>query len=63
MDTSNWDRSVATQVPGESAQPESPFYGNLLPLWAKNEYFPLTFSRQAIEQNLAHRLTLQAAHK
>jgi penicillin amidase len=59
MDVADWDRSVATQVPGESAQPESPYYGNLLPLWAKNEYFPLAFSRQAIDSHAAHRLTLQ----
>jgi penicillin amidase len=59
MDVADWDRSVATQVPGESAQPESPYYGNLLPLWAKNEYFPLAFSRRAIDSHAAHRLTLR----
>lgn len=59
MDVADWDRSVATQVPGESAQPESPYYGNLLRLWANNEYFPLAFTRQAIESHAAHRLTLR----
>jgi penicillin amidase len=61
MDVSNWDRSVATQVPGESAQPESPNYGNLLPLWADNKYFPLAYSRRAIDAVAAHTLKLQPA--
>jgi penicillin amidase len=59
LDAGDWDRSVVTQVPGQSAQPESKFYGNLLPLWAENEYFPLAFSRKAVEKHAAHRLVLQ----
>ncbi len=61
MDVSDWDRSLVTNTPGQSGQPESPFYGNLLPLWADNEYFPLAFSREAVEEHEAHRLTLQPA--
>jgi penicillin amidase len=59
LDAGDWDRSVVTQVPGQSAQPESKFYGNLLPLWADNEYFPLVFSRKAVDKHAAHRLVLQ----
>ena len=59
FDTGDWDRSVVTQVPGQSGQPESEFYGNLLPLWANNEYFPLAFSRKAVDQQAARRLMLQ----
>jgi penicillin amidase len=59
LDAGDWDRSVVTQVPGQSGQPESKFYGNLLPLWAENEYFPLVFSRKVVEEHAAHRLTLQ----
>ena len=61
MDVSDWDRSLVTNTPGQSGQPESPFYGSLLPLWADNEYFPLAFSRDAVEEHEAHRLTLQPA--
>lgn len=57
----DWDRSLVTNTPGQSGQPGSPFYGNLLPLWASDEYFPLYFSRAAIEANAAHRLVLQPA--
>jgi penicillin G amidase len=59
LDVSNWDRSIATNTPGQSGQPGSPFYGNLLPLWANDEYFPLLFSSGAIEAHARHRLTLR----
>jgi penicillin G amidase len=59
LDVSDWDRSVATSTPGQSGQPGSPFYGNLLPLWANDEYFPLVFSRAAVEREAAHRLVLR----
>ena len=59
MDASNWDQSVVTQVPGQSAQPESPYYGNLLPLWANQQYFPLAFSRKAVDAAAAHTLRLK----
>jgi penicillin amidase len=56
---SDWDRSLVTNTPGQSGQPGSPFYGNLLPLWASDSYFPLVFSRARVEKESAHRLTLQ----
>lgn len=58
LDVSNWDNSLTINTPGQSGQPESPFYGNLLPLWANNEYFPMTFSRKAVDEKAAHRLKL-----
>lgn len=59
MDVSDWDKSIVTNTPGQSAQPGSPFYGNLLPLWADDQYFQLAFSKAAVEKNAAHRLTLR----
>jgi penicillin amidase len=59
LDLSDWDKSVAINVPGQSAQPESPHYGDLLPLWAEGKYFPLLFSRDSIEKNAAERLLLE----
>ena len=59
LDLSDWDKSVAINVPGQSAQPESPHYGDLLPLWAEGKYFPLLFSRERIEKNAAERLLLE----
>jgi penicillin amidase len=59
LDLSNWDNSVAINVPGQSGQPESPHYRDLLPLWAEGKYFPLLFSREKIEKNAAQRLLLE----
>ena len=59
MDVADWDRSMVTNVPGQSGQPESPFYGNLLPLWDRGEYFPLLYSRPRVDRDKAHTLTLR----
>ena len=61
LDVADWDRSVATNVPGQSGQPESPFYGNLLPLWDRGEYFPLAYTRGRVDREAAHKLTLRPA--
>jgi penicillin amidase len=61
IDLSNWDHSLATSVPGQSGQPTSPHYGDLLPLWANAQYFPLLFSRAAVEAACAQRLVLRPA--
>ena len=58
IDVSNWDNSLTINTPGQSGQPESPYYGNLLPLWSNDEYFQMAFSRQAVDAKAAHRLTL-----
>ena len=56
LDVADWDRSIVTNVPGQSAQPESPFYRNLLPLWADDTYFPLVYSRPRVDREAAHTL-------
>ena len=61
LDVADWDRSIVTNAPGQSGQPGSPYYGNLLPLWADNRYFPLAFSRKAVDRHAAHTLTLRPA--
>ncbi len=59
IDVGDWDKSIVTSTPGQSGQPGSQFYGNLLPLWAKNEYFPLLFSPSAVSSDNTHRLVLR----
>ena len=59
LDVGRWDDSRAVNTPGQSGQPESPYYGNLLPIWAEDQYFPMAFSRTLVDQKTAHRLTLQ----
>ncbi|HUE96113.1 MAG TPA: penicillin acylase family protein, partial [Longimicrobiaceae bacterium] len=58
IDFSDFDNSRVTTAPGQSAQPGSPFYDNLLPLWGNGQYFPLLYSREAVEARAAYRLRL-----
>ena len=58
LDVADWDRSIVTNVPGQSAQPESPFFGNLHPLWADDVYFPLVYSRGRVMAAASHRLVM-----
>jgi penicillin G amidase len=50
IDLADFDRSVVTNVPGQSADPRSPHYADLLPLWANDTYFPLVYSRARVEK-------------
>jgi len=59
FDLADWDRSVAINTPGQSGQPGSPHYADLLPLWADGKYFSLPYSRAAVERNTAHKLVLE----
>jgi penicillin amidase len=59
VDFADFDNSTATSVPGQSGQPGSEFYGNLVPLWADGKYFPLVYSRAAVERETAHLLWLK----
>ncbi len=59
FDLADWDKGLATSVPGQSGQPGSPHYADLLPLWAEGRYFPLPFSRKKVEELTRHRLTLK----
>ena len=59
LDVADWDRSIVTNVPGQSGQPESPFYGNLLPMFADDVYFPLAYSKARVEKETAHRMTIK----
>jgi penicillin amidase len=58
IDLGDFDNSVAINVPGQSAQPGSEYYDNLLPLWGNDKYFPLVFSRARVEAETKHTLQL-----
>jgi penicillin G amidase len=58
IDLGNLDGSMATNVPGQSAQPFSPFYQNLVAGFGRAEYFPLAYSREAVEKVARYRLAL-----
>jgi len=49
FDLGDWDRSLAVNVPGQSGQPGSPHYDDLLPLWRTGRYFQLAYSKGAVD--------------
>jgi penicillin amidase len=59
FDLADWDNAVAINVPGQSGQPGSKHFDDLLPLWSSGEYFPLKFSRAAVEAVTTDLLVLQ----
>jgi penicillin amidase len=58
FDVSNWDRSVATNAPGQSGSPASAHFADLAALWARGEYFSLPFSTDAVRSSAESTLTL-----
>jgi penicillin amidase len=58
LDVGNWDRSVMTNVPGESGDPASKHYSDLLGDWAAGKYHPMPFSRNAVEAATEERIVL-----
>ena len=61
VDTSDWDTAVATNSPGQSGDPESPFYRNLYESWAKDSFFPVYFSKEKIIENADSRVIIRSA--
>jgi penicillin G amidase len=59
VDTRDWDATLGMSTPGQSGDPESPFYDNLFPLWAQDRVFPVFYSRERIEGVTAKRLELR----
>lgn len=58
MDLSEWDKSVMTNVPGESGDPASRHYDDLIKEWAEGRYHPMPYSRKAVEAVTAERIVL-----
>jgi len=46
LDTSDWDQSVAVNTPGQSGQPGSPHYSDLMPLWTRAIIFRYSIPRR-----------------
>ncbi len=59
VDTEDWDKTMFTNTPGQSGDPDSPFYKNLFELWANDKHFPVYFSRPLIEKVAAEKTILK----
>lgn len=58
IDVGRWDRSLAINTPGQSGVPGSEHYRDLAPTWSRGGYFPLLYSRAAVERHTERRVIL-----
>jgi penicillin amidase len=58
-DLSNWDRSLSIHAGGQSGQPGSKHYADLVEGWRTMQYHPMAWSRARVEDIVAERLTLE----
>ena len=49
VEAGDWDASVGTNTPGQSGDVTSPHYRDLFELWKDDRYFPVKYSRAAVE--------------
>jgi penicillin G amidase len=58
LDVGNWDNSRAVNFPGQSGNPSSDHYRDLAEKWLTGQYFPLLYSRDAVEKATELRIVL-----
>lgn len=50
VDTKDWEKTMGINTPGQSGNPESPFYMNLFPIWAKDEFVSIPYSKESVKR-------------
>jgi penicillin amidase len=58
VEANDWDAAVGTNTPGQSGDVGSPHYRDLFELWKNDRYFPVKFSRAAVEGVTEQRVIL-----
>jgi len=58
VDTGDWERTLGINTPGQSGDPESPFYKNLFELWANDGFFVVPFGKVQVEKMGVGKLVL-----
>jgi penicillin amidase len=58
IDVGDWDKSVFMNMPGQSADPASPYYRNFLPGWLDGTFAPMVYTRPAVEAAAARVIKL-----
>ncbi|MCC6771014.1 MAG: penicillin acylase family protein [Gemmatimonadaceae bacterium] len=49
VEAGDWDAAVGTNTPGQSGDVSSPHYRDLFELWKDDRYFPVKYTRPAVE--------------
>jgi penicillin G amidase len=57
-DASDWDKTLFTNSPGQSGNPQSSFYKNLFELWASDRHLPVYFSKEKVNQSAKEKIIL-----
>jgi len=63
VDTGDWDQCLGTNSPGQSGNPDDPFYDNLFKIWAQDQFFPVFYSREKVEGVAAKRILLKRGER
>ncbi|MEM1119545.1 MAG: penicillin acylase family protein [Bacteroidota bacterium] len=63
VDCVDWDVCLGTNSPGQSGNPDDPFYDNLFDSWAKDKFFPVFYSREKVERVVAKAFVLNPPRK
>ncbi|MCL6259066.1 penicillin acylase family protein [Aquiflexum sp. TKW24L] len=58
VDTGDWEKTIGINTPGQSGNPQSPFYRNLFPIWASDGFFNVPFGYENIKKNAIEHLYL-----
>jgi penicillin amidase len=58
LDVGEWDNSVAINTPGQSGDPRSPHYRDLVEPWRTGGYVPLLYTRTAVDAHGKTRIML-----
>jgi penicillin amidase len=61
LDVGDWDRSLATNTPGQSGDLRSPHYRDLFADWVAGRYFPLVYSPPAVARRTEATTVLRPA--
>jgi penicillin G amidase len=58
IDVGNWDATLAMNAPGQSGRLGDPHATDLVELWADGAAFPLVYTRERVESEAEHVITL-----
>lgn len=58
IDVGQWDNSRVMNAPGQSGNPDSPFYQNLVNEWSNDESIPLFYSEDLVNENTVQEIQL-----
>nr|WP_245597882.1 penicillin acylase family protein [Ottowia thiooxydans] len=59
LDVGGWDKSRVINTPGQSGDPASPHYRDMVSDWEAGRYVPLLYTRKAVEKQARVRILLQ----